>query len=573
MKNFTKCFVVLVLLSAPGALRAQSWQWASGPTAVTGPGGVAAPEGSTITATAVDGSGNAVVAGSFSGTFTLGSTTLTSAGNSDVFVAWLSPEGQWLQAVRAGGLGQDHATAVAVDATGNVAVAGAFGHLAPTGAMASFGTFSLTNAGTSQHADAFVAQLSPGGQWTQAVRVGGTGVDHANALLLDGAGNAVVAGSFQGTIGLGSTTLVADGVTTQLFVGRLNLTTGTWTQASQSHCRFGTIPFRTFPSALALDAANNVVITGSFDTSVSFGTLVLNTRDEGIFVARLTSGGQWTQAAQLSSTTSVSGGTPKANAVAVDAAGTVTVAGLLADPVNFGSTTLSSAGGYDVFVARLSPAGAWTQAVRAGGPANDFATAVAMGATGNATVAGVFGGFAPVATAATAAFGGLQLTSRGSYDVFVAQLSPASEWQRVVQAGGTGWDAGGAMALDAAGGVTVGGSYAATASFGPTTLPSTNTNRTAFVARLTSTVLASSAAAPAETFTLTPNPVASLVRLTWPMATSTDRAVTVFDALGRAVHEQALPARTTTATLALSGLPSGLYLVRCGAATSRLRVE
>ena len=44
----------LALLSTPATLRAQNWLWASAPTAITGPGGTADPDGSAISATALD---------------------------------------------------------------------------------------------------------------------------------------------------------------------------------------------------------------------------------------------------------------------------------------------------------------------------------------------------------------------------------------------------------------------------------------------------------------------------------------------------------------------------------------
>ena len=359
------------ILATPTPTTAHTWQWASAPTAITGPGGTAVPDGSAITATALDAAGNTVVAGYFSGTFTLGTTTLTSAGRADVFVAKLSPSGQWLQAVSAGGPGQDYANALVMSG-GSVVVAGSFGGLAPAGALTAFQSFSLTTTGTTQASDAFIAQLGPTGQWEMAQGMGGPGQDAANAVVLDGAGNAVVAGSFQNTVGFGPAVLVADGITTAVFVARLNLAATTWTQAAQSTCQFSTIAFRAYPTALAVDAAGNAVVAGTFGTSASFGASVLNTRDTAVFVARLSAGGLWTQAVPLSATPNGGGGggAPQVRAVALDGSGNVTVAGLLAEPVNVGGTLLTSAGGYDVLVARLSPAGQWTQGIRAGGPAN-----------------------------------------------------------------------------------------------------------------------------------------------------------------------------------------------------------
>jgi hypothetical protein len=577
MKTITqglRALAWLALTATPALSHAQAWHWASAPTAITGPGGVADPDGSAITATALDAAGNTVVAGYFSGSFTLGATTLTSAGRTDIFVAKLSPSGQWLQAVSAGGPGQDAASALVV--SGNeVVVAGSFGNAASAGALTAFQSLTLTTTGTAQSSDAFVAKLNSAGQWVTALGIGGTGQDVATALALDGAGNAVVAGSFQRTISFGTAALVADGVTTAVFVARLNLAAATWTQAAQSTCQFSTVPFRAEPTALAVDAAGNAVVAGTFGTSASFGGTVLNTRDNAMFVARLNAAGQWTQAVPLSATTTVGSGAgaPQARAVTLDASGNVTVAGLLAEPVNVGGTLLTSAGGYDVLVARLNAAGQWTQALRAGGPANDIATALVSTGTGTTVVAGMYGGILPATTPAV--FGNFQLTNSGNYDVFVAQLGTGGQWESAVPAGSAGWDAASAVALDAAGNITVGGFYGAPASFGTTALPNATGYRTAFVAQLgpLNSVTAARTAAPAEIFTLAPNPTAALVRLAWPEAATVSRPIQVLDALGREVRRQELPARTTEATLDVAGLAPGLYMVRCGTAASRLQVE
>lgn len=75
---------------------------------------------------ATDSSGNMIVAGTFSGSITLGggAAALTSAGASDVFVVKLSPTGAVLWSVRLGGTGTETAASVAVDGAGNVLVTG-----------------------------------------------------------------------------------------------------------------------------------------------------------------------------------------------------------------------------------------------------------------------------------------------------------------------------------------------------------------------------------------------------------------------------------------------------------------
>jgi hypothetical protein len=565
MKTFTRCLRALsglALLAAPSLANAQTWQWANAPTAIVDPNNPNALGGSTTFDIALDANGNTVVAGSFSGSITLGSTTLTSAGYSDVFVARISPGGQWLQAVRAGGAGEDVASSLVLDAAGNAVVAGRFGHLVP-GATAVFGATTLTTAG---NADAFVAQLSPAGQWTQAAGVGGTGTDQANKLVLDAAGNAVVAGSFTGSINFGNTTLTANspgsGAT---FVARLNLSTGSWTPIPPP-------TGSTWPAinALSLDAVGNMVLAGSYNGSLTVGSITA-TYASPIFVARMSPSGQWTQAVQA---VPMPSNAPPSSLIdmTVDAAGTVTITGVLIGSVTFGATTLTSAGVYDIYVARLNATGQWTQAVRAGGPYNEIVNSLTTDAAGNAVISGLFGPYyAPTPNVPPAAdFGNITLTSAGQYDAFVATLSPSGQWLQATRAGGLGTDIAYAAIADAAGNITVTGMCSSPASFGAHTL--TNTSG-AFVARLAATALAAHAPTSAEIFTLSPNPTTSLVRVTWPETSATARPVQVFDALGRQVRRQELPARTKSTALDVAGLAPGMYVVRCGTAASRLQVE
>ncbi|UOQ72965.1 hypothetical protein [Hymenobacter cellulosilyticus] len=172
---------MLLLVGAPGVLQAQSWERVMALAATP------SSEFTFCNTTCYDAAGNLVVAGSFGGSLTLGSFTLTSAGKRDIFVARLSPAGQWTQAVRAGGTGDDGATALLLLPGGELAVASSFEN------SLTLGSSMLTSAGKR---DIFVARLSPAGQWTQAVRAGGSEDDGISALSLDAAAQLVAVGSF-----------------------------------------------------------------------------------------------------------------------------------------------------------------------------------------------------------------------------------------------------------------------------------------------------------------------------------------------------------------------------------------
>lgn len=204
--------LTLCLLST-GRLCAQAptWQYA-------GSAGVGLGE-----STAIDGAGNTYVTGSFRGTATFGAITLTSVGTSDdVFVAKLTSGGVYEWAVRAGGSGDEYSYDVAVDASGNVAIAGGF-----YSTSIAFGPTTLTNASTSAY-DLFVAKLTPTGAWQWATRAGGSSEEGGYGVAVDGAGSVVVTGFFQSpTVSFGATTLVNTTVgNVSIFLTRLSGTTG-----------------------------------------------------------------------------------------------------------------------------------------------------------------------------------------------------------------------------------------------------------------------------------------------------------------------------------------------------------
>ncbi|UOQ98441.1 T9SS type A sorting domain-containing protein [Hymenobacter sp. 5317J-9] len=553
MKNFTRGLrqlLCLGLLAAPGLARAQAqtWQWAAGPS---GAGSL-----SVVRGTALDAAGNEVVAGYFSGTLTFGATTLTSAGGYDVFVARLSPLGVWTQAVQAGGPGDDVAYTLALDANGNALVAGYFGTTTGVvgGNVANFGTTALTSAG---RYDAFVAQLSPTGTWTRAVRAGGIGNDVIFSLAADGLGNATVAGSFTDALTFGSTTL-ATNFGPDVFVARLSAN-GTWTQAAQAGGSGSDLP-----SGLVVDANGTATVVGYFQNDATFGTIALTgaggARD--VFVARLSAAGTWVQAIPAGGAND-----DYANAVALDGAGNAVVAGVFRGSAAFGPTTLTQVNAASIlggFVAKLSPAGVWTQALKVDGPNSVLISALAVDAADNVVVTGSFD--------SSASFGNTTLNSAGLEDIFVARLTPAGQWAQAIRAGGSGSDQSRAVVVDRSGAAVAAGFVQSPAAFGPLVLSSSSTTNTAFVARVGGLGLGTRAAFPHPRFALAPNPATATVSVVWPETTAA-ASIQVLDMLGREVRRQELPFHTSAATLDVTGLAPGMYVVRCGGATSQLQVE
>jgi uncharacterized protein (TIGR03437 family) len=123
-------------------------------------------------------------------------TKIGSVGASDAFVAKFAPDGKLLWSTYLGGTGDDWATGVAVDAAGNVLVAG----WTRSGDFPVFHAVqaTLNNGASPARYDAFVAKLDPtGAKLLYSTFLGGSGDDGANGLAVDASGNAYLAGVVQ----------------------------------------------------------------------------------------------------------------------------------------------------------------------------------------------------------------------------------------------------------------------------------------------------------------------------------------------------------------------------------------
>ena len=148
---------------------------------------------------AVDAAGDAYVTGEFTNTTTIdataGDTTLTSAGNDDVFVLRLGPTGGLDWARRIGSAGNDGGQAIALDGADNLYLSGYFAGTVdfdPNG-----GVSNRTYAGG--FVDAFALRLTTDSTFVNAWGLGGTDYEFGNAVAVTGAGTVAVAGRFQGT--------------------------------------------------------------------------------------------------------------------------------------------------------------------------------------------------------------------------------------------------------------------------------------------------------------------------------------------------------------------------------------
>ncbi|PXY74172.1 MAG: hypothetical protein CXX80_07800, partial [Methanobacteriota archaeon] len=280
---------------------------------------------------------------------------------------------------------------------------------------------------------------------------GGTSNDAGEGIATDSSGNAYVTGHFIGTATFGSTNLTSSG-SDDVFIAKLS-SSGSWqwaVKAGGSNSDKGT--------GIAVDSSGNAYVAGKFRATSTFGnTSLVSSGNDDIYIAKLSSGGSWQWVVKAGGSSGDSG-----NGIAVDSNGNSYVTGYFAVTATFGSTSLTSSGSDDIFIAKLNSSGSWQWVVKAGGSVNDIALGIAVDSNGNSYVTGYFTG--------TATFGSTSLIS-GSDAIFIAKLSSSGSWQWAVKAGGQG-AYGNGIAVDSSGNAYATGSFEGTATFGSTSLVS-----------------------------------------------------------------------------------------------------
>lgn len=244
-----------------------------------------------------------------------------------------------------------------------------------------------------------------------------------NQVVVDGAGNAYVLGSFENTAdfepGPGETKRTSAG-NNDVFLAKYapagNLL---WVNQVGN-------TFRNNAYNLILDKSGQLYISGSFKGTVDFdpspntANLDSEAGSTDIFMARYTPEGAYVWAIRLGGAQDYEFG----SALAVDDAGHIYITGLFIDTIDLdpgpGTATLTSdTFAYDVFIAKYTTSGSFVWGNRLGNSEPELAQGLAVDAGGNVYITGIFKetvDFDPgVATA--------NLASAGGYDIYIVENS------------------------------------------------------------------------------------------------------------------------------------------------------
>lgn len=410
---------------------------------------------------AVDGSGNAYLAGDFRGTVDFdpgaGVSTLTSAGGGlDGYITRLDASGniRGLNIV-VNGSGTDTGRGVAVDASGN-----------------SYFTGQFIDTSTGNRSQAYAIKLDTAGSIVWSKFFGGTGFAGGHRIAVDGSGNVYLTGSFSGAVdfdpGAGTVSLTSN-ISGDVFAVKLN-SSGELLWVKQ----FGEISTFPFSGPVAVDVDGNVYLTGTFQETMDLdpGPGTANFTSAGsfdVFAVKLNSSGELIWAKQFRGL-----GYDEVRDIAVDGAGNVVITGSFEDTADFdpgpGTANLTSAGGYEAYVVKLDSGGNLVWAKRLGGADADSAAGLVLDSSGNVYLCGYFRGTADFDPGA----GTFSLTSAGGQDAFAAKLDATGAFVWAERFGGSGLDEARGIAQDGSGGVYLTGLFRGAVTFAPSSGGSTS---------------------------------------------------------------------------------------------------
>lgn len=351
------------------------------------------------------------------------------------------------------------AAAVATDTHGNVYVTGTFRGTVDFDPGP--GEVTLTS---DQATASYIAKYNTGGDLVWVRPLQGDDDVRAYDIVVDHAGYIGVTGSFEGTADLdpgpGVAQFESEG-SEDIFLVRVdpngNLDWGYSAGDSNSDVSY----------AIAVDAFNDLYITGSFEGDIQFGpqaAMFLSAEDEDdAFVARFTSFGRMEWIRQYGGD-----GDEEGRDVGVDARRMVYIVGVFDDEIDLDAGHTDderrSQGKEDMFLVILEEGGNHRGAFQIGGRESERMPQILVEADGSFYLTGDFGdsvNFDPASDAGLA-------TSRGESDFFLAKYAPNRQliWLYTNGAGRTDTSEG--ISRDILGNVYITGAFEETIDFDPT---------------------------------------------------------------------------------------------------------
>lgn len=342
-----------------------------------------------------DAAGNVYVTGFYNGSATFGSTTITAAGQQDLFVAKYNTAGvlQWVST--AGGSMADIGNGIDVDNNGNVYVAGEFR------GTSTFGSTTLTSDNGST--DVFVTKLSSTGTFLWTKHGAAPFADRALDIGVDAVGNAYAVGQFSDSITFDNTH--NNTMFNAIFLIKFN------TSGVEQWFRMAGGASFNIANAIAVDAAGNAHLTGDFEGNLTFynntNTVLSNPYNYGVFVVKYATNGSVTWARKSGSDSEVT-----SQGIELDNTGSAYITGGFECSFDeyteeYGTAIFNSVGGEDIFVSKFNGSGTWQWAKQLAGRQKEYGSGIDVTGNGLAHIAGAFAGTINIPTSSNFVNGNL----------------------------------------------------------------------------------------------------------------------------------------------------------------------
>jgi len=303
--------------------------------------------------------------------------------------------------------------------------------------------------------------------WAKAF--GTTGEQQGYSITRDAQNNVIITGRFTGQMTFGGGGILLSPVGYDIFVAKFD-SAGNYLW----HARYGDAGIYQEGFDVATDSVGNIFLTGYFDSTINFGGQSFTSGGlTDMFLVKLDPTGVHLWSKSFSAPSPQYG-----QSIAVDPQGNPILLANGFNTVNFGGGGLTSAGNYDMFVAKFDGVtGAHTWSKRFGSANDDRALGIAADSAGNVVLTG--------RSDAAIDFGGGLVPSNGSLDVLAVKLDAAGNhvWSKRFGDGGNQFGAD--VAIDAQDGVILTGGFESTVNLGGGALQASG-DIDVFLAKLTS---------------------------------------------------------------------------------------
>jgi hypothetical protein len=205
---------------------------------------------------ASDPSNNIYATGEMIGNIDLGGGALTQIGGRDIFVAKYGPTGVHSWSIVFGGAGEEYTRDLAVNSTGEVIIAGT-----------SKGAFNVAGIGHTNQggSDIILVKLNADSTIAWAKAFGSAGEDVATDVEFDQDGNIILVAKFSGTLNVGGSNLVSNGSNDFIVAKYDSLGNHLFSKG------FGGAGSDVLTS-VKLDSNNDIIVAGAFSGSFSLGS-------------------------------------------------------------------------------------------------------------------------------------------------------------------------------------------------------------------------------------------------------------------------------------------------------------